>query len=54
MSHFPELKDDVRAYYEWAERVAPKDEPYGIAFHIFELKRAIRNLNQAINQTIKR
>jgi len=46
---FPELKEDASAFYEWAERVTP-DEPYGVRFHLFELRRALDNLNRLINQ----
>ena len=45
---FPELKDDTAQYYQWAERIAP-EEPYGVAFHLFELRRALDNLNEKIN-----
>ena len=48
-NQFPELKEDASALYEWAERVTP-DEPYGVRFHLFELRRALDNLNRLINQ----
>ena len=50
--NFPELKDDAAKFYEWAERVAP-EQAYGISFHLFEVRRALDNLNQAITQTLK-
>lgn len=50
--NFPELKDDAAQYYKWAERVTP-EQAYGISFHLFEVRRALDNLNQAINQTLK-
>lgn len=46
---FPELHEDAENYYLWAERVAP-DEPYGVAFHLLELRRILNNLNELINK----
>jgi len=48
-SNFPELKDDTSELYEWAERVTP-DEPYGVRFHLFELRRILDSLNSLINK----
>jgi len=51
VSNFPELKKDAAEFYEWAERVAP-EEPYGIQYHVFELRRVLDNLNEAITKTL--
>lgn len=46
---YPELLEDAESLYLWAERVAP-DEPYGVAFHLLELRRILTNLNELINK----
>lgn len=50
VSNFPELKKDAAEFYEWAERVAP-NEPYGIDYHLHEVRRALDNLNELITKT---
>ncbi len=46
-----ELKDDARDFYLWAERVCPSDD-YGVSYHLFEVERAISNLNAYIKANI--
>ncbi len=40
-----QLKDDVAAYYEWCARQDQRE--YGVSYHLMELERALRNLNEA-------
>jgi hypothetical protein len=41
-----QLKPDVAAYYQWA---AEKDaRPYGVAFHLMNLEKSLRELEQSL------
>jgi hypothetical protein len=46
-----ELKEDVQAYYQWAQKEYEGEE---INFLIFEVQSAINNLNRYINNEFKR
>jgi hypothetical protein len=48
-----ELKDDARQYYQWAQEQEKPTVAYGVAYHLFEVERALNNLNQYIQQNIK-
>ena len=41
-----QLKHDLAAYYQWA---AEKDaRPYGVAFHLMNLEKAFRELEESL------
>jgi hypothetical protein len=48
-----ELKDDVREFYLWAEKQESPTVAYGVRYYLFELERAIDNLNNHIQNHIK-
>ena len=48
-----ELKDDTREFYQWAEKQEQPTVAYGVQYYLFELQRALDNLNSYINQHIK-
>ena len=41
-----QLKADALAYYKWA--ASKSTQPYGVAFHLFNLECALDNLERAI------
>jgi hypothetical protein len=43
-----QLKEDVAAYYEWCARRDARE--YGVNFHLMELDRALRNLEEATKE----
>ena len=48
-----ELKDDTREFYQWAEKQEQPTVAYGVQYYLFELQRALDNLNSYINQNIQ-
>lgn len=47
-----ELKNDVAAYYEWAEKQEDPGVHYGVSFHLFQVQSAIDQLNSYIQRNI--
>ena len=48
-----ELKEDALEYYQWAQEQDKPTVAYGVQYYLFELQRALDNLNSYIQQNIK-
>lgn len=48
-----ELRDDVREYYNWAEKQEKPTVVYGVSYHLFQVERSIAQLNDYIKTNIK-